>query len=67
MTKERIGELDRLVSGALDDCQNFGLAETNVLEFWRGAKMILDELKDEAGIQGEDHHTLHSTMTWENL
>ncbi len=68
MTKERISELDRLISGAIDDCQYYDLAGTNVLEFWRGAKMILDELKEDAGIQGTgEEQTLHKTIHWEGL
>ncbi|MCF6212297.1 MAG: hypothetical protein L3K24_16910 [Gammaproteobacteria bacterium] len=50
MTKERLDELDRLVLDAIDDCQYYGLAENHVLEFWRGAKLIVDELKMETGI-----------------
>ncbi|HEB93801.1 MAG TPA: hypothetical protein ENI94_10135 [Gammaproteobacteria bacterium] len=51
MTKARVGEWDRLVSGTIADCQYYGLAENHVLEFWRGAKLIVDELKMEAGTQ----------------
>ncbi|VAW83701.1 hypothetical protein MNBD_GAMMA16-1206 [hydrothermal vent metagenome] len=48
MTKERVNELDRLVSGAITDCEEFGdLVDGHILEFWRGAKMVVDELKIE--------------------
>ncbi len=51
MTKERVGELDRLVSGAIIDCEQFGdLVDGHILEFWRGAKMVVDELKTEIAI-----------------
>jgi len=51
MTKERVSELDRLVSGAITDCEEFNdLVDGHILEFWRGAKMVVDELKTEAGI-----------------
>lgn len=53
MTKERVNELDRLVSDAITDCQYYGLAENHVLEFWRGAKLIVDELKMETGTLDE--------------
>ncbi len=49
MTKDRVSELDRLVSGAIFDCEDLGdLVDGHILEFWRGAKMIVDELKTEA-------------------
>jgi len=51
ITKERVGELDRLVSGAITDCEQFDdLVDGHILEFWRGAKMVVDELKTEIGI-----------------
>ena len=46
MTKKRVAELDRLVSDAIIECKKFdGFVDANILEFWRGAKMIVDELK----------------------
>ncbi|MBV1915512.1 MAG: hypothetical protein KUG72_09000 [Pseudomonadales bacterium] len=46
MTKERVHELDGLISGAIEDCEAMDdYTETSVIEFWRGAKMIVDELK----------------------
>jgi len=46
MTKERVDELDRLVSSAINDCEELNdFVDKHVLEFWRGAKMIIDELK----------------------
>ena len=46
MTKERVSELDQLVSGAIADCEALGdFVENSTMEFWRGAKMIVDELK----------------------
>ncbi|MCF6323223.1 MAG: hypothetical protein L3J89_02695 [Gammaproteobacteria bacterium] len=51
MTKGRIGELDRLVASAIVDCEKFdGLIDGHILEFWRGAKMIVDELKIEISV-----------------
>lgn len=48
MTKERVGELDRLISGAINDCEKFDdLVDEHILEFCRGAKMVVDELKHE--------------------
>ncbi|PCI15003.1 MAG: hypothetical protein COB71_00180 [Thiotrichales bacterium] len=50
MTKERVYELDRLVSEAIIDCEKLDdLVDSHILEFWRGAKMIVDELKIEMG------------------
>ena len=48
ITIDRVVELDRLVSGAINDCEQFdGLEDGHILEFWRGARMIVDELKIE--------------------
>jgi len=61
MTKERVGELDRLVSGAITDCKKFDdLVDGHILEFWRGAKMIVDELKIEIGSPDEEFPVLDS-------
>lgn len=46
MTKERIGELDHLIAGAIIDCEKFDeLVDGHILKFWRSAKMIVYELK----------------------
>ncbi len=51
ISKERVAELDRLVAGAIVDCEQFDdLVDGHILEFWRGAKMIVDELKIEIGL-----------------
>jgi len=51
MTKERVGELDALICGAIADCEALdGFAEKSIIEFWRGAKMIVDELKEELNL-----------------
>ena len=51
MTKERVSELDQLVSGAIADCEALGdFVENSTMEFWRGAKMIVDELKWEGPV-----------------
>ncbi len=48
MIKERVGELDRLVTGAITDYEELNdRLDGRVLEFWRGAKMIVDDLKVE--------------------
>lgn len=50
MTKERVSELEMLVESAIADCEQFGdLVDGHILEFWRGAKMIVDELKLQTG------------------
>lgn len=46
MTKERICELERLSSEAIKECQLYGdAADDGALAFWRGVKMVVDELK----------------------
>jgi len=53
MTKQRVDELDQLVSEAILDCEEFeDLVDGHILEFWRGAKMVVDELKIEIGSLG---------------
>ena len=51
MTKERVYELDGLISGAIADCEAMDdYTEASVIEFWRGAKMVVDELKLDLGL-----------------
>ena len=46
MTKERIYELERHSSDAIKECQLYGeAADDSALAFWRGVKMVVDELK----------------------
>ncbi len=47
MTNERIAELDRLASDAIRECRIQGQPDNPVLEFWKGVKMVVDELKRE--------------------
>jgi len=53
MTKQRLSELDRMVSSAISDCQQYGLADDQVVGFWRGVRMIVDELKRDKGMPDE--------------
>ncbi len=45
MTNERIAELDRLATGAIAECLAYGQPDNSVLGFWKGVKMVVDELK----------------------
>ena len=47
MTKERIAELDRLATDAIRECRAYGQPDNPVLGFWKGVKMVVDELKDD--------------------
>ncbi len=45
MTNERIAELDKLATGAITECLDYGQSDNPVLGFWKGVKMVVDELK----------------------
>jgi hypothetical protein len=46
MTKERIYQLEQYTREAIADCQICGETSNNQsLAFWRGVKMVVDELK----------------------
>lgn len=48
MTNQRIWELDRMASSAIAECRRYGKrADCASLAFWRGVKMVVDELKRE--------------------
>jgi len=44
MTKERLQELDRMSSDAIKECQIFDKENDSALAFWRGVKVVVDEL-----------------------
>lgn len=45
MTKERLADLDKLATGAIDESLEYGQSENPALEFWKGVKMVIDELQ----------------------
>lgn len=47
MTNERIAELDRMASNAIRECRIQGQPDNPALGFWKGVKMVVDELKRE--------------------
>lgn len=56
MTKQRIAELDRLAAGAIAECASLGQKDNPVLGFWKGVKMVIDELK--TNIETRQNHRL---------
>lgn len=58
MTNERIAELDKLATGLIDECRNFGQSDNPVIGFWKGGKMVVDELKIDINTPqtGDNYH-----------
>ena len=57
MTKERIDELERYSSEAIQECQIYGkTADDSALAFWRGVKMVVDELKMDMARTGSSEY-----------
>jgi len=53
MTRERIDQLERDIADAIEECQLYGeAAHDPSLAFWRGAKMVVEELKMELAKTG---------------
>lgn len=55
MTKERITELDMLAAGAIAECRTYGQSNNHALEFWKGVRMVVDELKLDFEKQQENY------------
>ncbi len=56
MTKQRIAELDQLAAGAIAECTSLGQEDNPVFGFWKGVKMVIDELKTD--IETRQNHRL---------
>ncbi len=54
MTNERIAELDRMASNAIRECRIQGQPDNPALGFWKGVKMVVDELKRDMETGRED-------------
>lgn len=62
MTNERVNELDRLASSAIEECRVLGQRADNAsLAFWRGVKSVVDELKMEPKIVGSGNTAAGNT------